>query len=635
MEEDMMERERLLDDLLQAARAGSLSRRDVLRRALGLGLGLPTIGILLAACGGDDDDDDGDDDTPTNTPEAGGGDPTEVEEEPTEPEEEDPTEEPAGDATEEPEDATEAPEEATATEADTGGSTAQSLSFDAATTGGGGGQANTALIGYCYVASGGSMFEVRRLVDSRLIAWMADLSDFVGEIAEEWSVDETTITFNLRQNAAWHDGTPLTSADVLFTYNLIANPETASRYAGAFSFVVGYEALKAGEADTLEGLTAPDDYTVVIELTQPDSGILPQLPDIDILPSHILAGVSGAAICEDAFWIDDNRIGSGPYRWGQLVEAQRIELEAFEDYYLGAPNIAQINLLLFGNYETSLAAFEEGSNMAAPLNADNLEYAQGFDFARIETQSTGVLALFVNGYNPDIPLFGDKRVRQAMSYAIDRQAIAEALYLGLAAEPTYRTTPWLDWTDSPDLNHYDYDPDRARELLEEAGWGLEADVEFTLWYYYPDQVTAAVVQAIQQYLGEVGITAVPRLNEGGAMAEEQNNNTWGLIYGAWGIGPPVNMTQVWRPDEDSVYRYSNPEFEELMATARATFDVDEQRDAYSQAVAILNDELPFVWLFNRQNLVVVNEKLDTAGPGGWAAGSLMYHNFIEDWTLES
>ncbi len=118
------------------------------------------------------------------------------------------------------------------------------------------------------------------------------------------------------------------------------------------------------------------------------------------------------------------------------------------------------------------------------------------------------------------------------------------------------------------------------------------------------------------------------------MAEDRDAGTWTLIYGAWGINPPGNMTQVWFCGDDATYPYCNEEYLELMDQARRTFDVEEQRDLYRQAVAILNEELPFIFLFNRNNLVVVNERLNT-GEGAWAAGSLMYHNFIEDWTLES
>lgn len=611
----MFDKEQELNDLWQAAQSGTISRRDLIRRGLALGLGVPTIGVLLAACGSSKS-------TPTAATQA--------------------TSAPAGTT---PTTSAAATSAATATSgaaaaspsaaASVAASTSSgSLSFDCGTTGGGGGQANTALAGYCYVVGGGSMFEVRRCVDSRLFAWKPDLSDYIPELAQKWDIDQTkmTITFHLQPNAKWHDGQALTSDDVLFTFNLLANPATGSRYEGAFANVHGYSDVKDGGATTLSGITAPDSHTVVMQLDKLDAGLLPQIPDMDILPKHVVGSTAPAKICESQFWIDNTqRVGAGPYKWSQRVADQRIELEAFSDYFLGAPKIAKVNLLLFSSYETSLAAFAQQSSYAAPLTVDNLSYAKGLSFGDVSTQSSGVLILEVNTYLKDVPLLGDKRVRQAISYAIDRKTIASQLYKNVAAVPTYWTTPWLAWSKSSNLNTYDYNVDKAKSLMKAAGWSSTR--QFTLWYYYTDQVTASVVEAIAQYLAAIGINAKPRLNSGGDMSAAVKAGTWEFVYGAWGLNPALNMSQVWNCQ--STLKYCNSQFDNLMNQARSTLDQTKQRDLLKQAVQILNDELPTIWLFNRQNIVVSNKKLNTNGHQAWATGSLMYHNYIEDWTLTS
>ena len=612
----MMDNERDLNDLWQAAQSGSLSRRELIRRGLALGLGVPTIGVLLAACGKSNSATTVA--TTAGTAAAAGTTPTTAT---------------SANATSTASSAVSASPSAVASAA--AGTSAGSLSFDCGTTGGGGGQANAALTAYCPVTSGGAMFEVRRCVDSRLFAWKPDLSDFIPEIAQKWDIDQTkmTITFHLNPNAKWHDGQAVTSDDVLYTLNLAANPATVSRYASAFVSVEGYADVKDGAATTLSGITAPDANTVVIQLTKLDAGLLPQIPDLDILPKHVLGTTAPAQICQAPFWTDNStRIGAGPYKWSQRVDGQRIELDAFPDYVLGAPKIAKVNLLLFTSYETSLAAFAQQSNFASPLTVDNLDYAKGLSFGTVSTQSSGVLILEVNTKLKDVPLLGDKRVRQAISYAIDRKTIAAQLYKNVAATPTHWTTPWLDWTKSDSLTTYDFDVNKAKSLLKDAGWS--SNRQFTLWYYYTDQVTAAVVEAISQYLAAIGINAKPRLDSGGAMAAAVKDGSWEFVYGAWGLSPALNMSQVWNCQASST-QYCNSQFDDLMNQARSTLDQTKQQDFLKQAIAILNDDLPSIWLFNRQNIVVANNKLDYAGHQAWATGSLMYHNYIEDWTVTS
>ena len=510
------------------------------------------------------------------------------------------------------------------------------LSFDAATTGGGGGKPNASLVDYCYLINGGSQFELNRMVDSRLITLSADLNEFVGELAESWEIEGTTARFNLHPNALWHDGAPLTARDVVFTINVLADPTSNSRWGASFASVQGYEEMLAAFATPaadpireLSGVSAPDETTVVIELTQPDSGLLPGFIFINILPEHILGEVDRGQLCEQSYWTE-NRVGSGPFKFVQLVEGERIELEAFDDYFLGRPEIDQLNLLFFSSFETSLAAFQQGSIAAAPMTVLDVDLIDSLDFAEIRTTPAGVGSLLVNTQQP---AFTDKRVRQAISYAIDRATITESLFRGFA-DPVTSEIPYLDWTQSADLNPYLYDPERARELLEEAGW--TGDETYTLWYYYPDQLTATVMEAVQQYLAAVGINVELRFDDAsGVRVQEFEEGTWFLTYGSFGAQPaPANLSIIWGCQARDTWTYCNPAFDEAMEAALRTYDREEQAEYYRTAIAILNEELPWVFLFDRKNLMAVNtERLDTGDTEVWGPGHIMYRNNVENWTV--
>jgi peptide/nickel transport system substrate-binding protein len=571
LEEDLMKGEPLrIDRLIEQAANGSISRRDLIKRATALGLGAPMIGALLGA----------------------------------------------------------------ASMATPGGASAQemTLSFDGGATGGGSGKPNAAATEYCYIVNGGSQYELNRMVDARLITLSADLQGFVGDVAESWDVKDTTVTFKLNPKAKWHDGTPLTSKDVAFTLNVLTDPASTSRWGNAFKHIQGYdEAQKATSPTSLTGIATPDDQTVVLTLTQPDSGLLNGFMFVNLLPEHILGKVARADLPTQPFWTK-GRIGAGPFKFNQLVEGERIEMEAFADYHLGAPKISKLNLLFFASFETSLAAFQQGTNLVAPFTVNDVNVVKGISGAEIVTTPAGVGAIWFNVKQPEL---SDKRVRQAMAYAIDKKTICEQLFQGYA-DPVSTEIPYVKWAQPTDANPYNYDPDTAKKLLSDAGW--KNDKTFTLWYYYPDQVTATVMEAIQQYLAAVNVKVDLRFDDGsGVRTQQVKDGTWEMIYGSFGAQPaPSSLSVVWGPPGLANFTYSSDAFNAEMDAALKTYDQAEQAKHYQAAIKILNDDSPWIWLFNRKNLIAVHtDKLTTGSTPAWGPANIMYENHAQDWTVKS
>jgi len=480
------------------------------------------------------------------------------------------------------------------------------------------------------VLNGGSQFELNRMVDARLITLGADLQGFVGDLAESWDVADITATFKPRQNAKWHDGTPVTAKDIVFTLNVLTNPATTSRWGGAFKSVVGYtEAQTATSPTALSGITAPDDYTVQIDLTQADSGLLADFFFINIIPEHILGAVDRTKIAEEAFW-SNGRIGAGPFKFVKLIEGERLELEANPDYHFSEPVISKLNLLFFANFETTLAAFQQGPSLISPMSVNELELVQGIEGAEIVTTPAGVAAIWVNNNQPE---FSDKRARQAIAYAIDKKTITETLWLG-DADPVSTEIPYVTWAQPADANPYNFDPEKAKSLLAEVGW--DSSISFKLWYYYADQVTATVMEAVQQYLAAVGITVDLQFDDGsGVRTKEVEDGTWYLTYGSFGTQPaPSNLSVVCGPPGKKNFTYSSAEFDAEIAAALLTYDQAEQATHSQAAVKILNEDAPWIWLFDRKNLIAVHtDKLTTGTTPAFGPGHFMFHNHAFDWTV--
>ena len=276
-------------------------------------------------------------------------------------------------------------------------------------------------------------------------------------LAESYEVaeDGLTYTFHLRQGVKFHDGKEFTAADVKYTYDFYRNPDNAMTIVGDFQGI-----------DTVE---TPDDYTVVVNMASVNAASLTNWGETPIVQSEYHAEVG-----EETYATAP--IGTGAFKLVNWVPAEVVELEAFEDHFRGAPNIAKIRQEVVPDPAVRSLAIESGDSDSAlwPLLVeDSLRLAEDPDTYTVIKTSTGGVKHFP--LNNTLPQLSDKRVRQAMLYALDRQRIIDELWDGAASVAHSNLGPKYQFysiNDDPDTKHYDYNVDAANSLLDEAGWAM-------------------------------------------------------------------------------------------------------------------------------------------------------------------
>src|SRR5690606_18914675 len=236
--------------------------------------------------------------------------------------------------------------------------------------------------------------------------------------------------------------------------------------------------------------------------------------------------------------------------------------------------------------------------------------------------------------NVQTPGLDDARVRQAMMYAIDRQGILDSLFGGAADVRNSLFTQ--DWATADDLNTYPYDPERARELLAEAGYDTSRTFDFV--YYYGDSLTADVITAIQAYLAEAGINVAPRLVDPATINQMYADDTWEIGYVALGHGldPSAAQPAVACGSQISVH-FCNEEVDALFAQGLAQGDMADRAATYQQISRILNEEAPGVWLWQQARPLAFSDRF--VGPTErWQEQPVILFNMpvyneIEKWDL--
>ena len=334
--------------------------------------------------------------------------------------------------------------------------------------------------------------EINVLLFSGLTAHDAE-DQVVPGLAERWEYDEETFTytFHIRDGVKWHDGEPFTAEDVKFTIEAIMDPENGAENAPNY--------------EDVQEITVPDEKTVCFRLAEPNVAFLEYMT-MAILPKHLLEG-------EDMQQSDFFRapVGTGPYKLESWDVGQAIVMVKNEDYYLGAPHIDKVIFKIVADDNAQAVQLESGELDIAlldPKNAANFEGKDDFTCYDMTTADyRGILFNFWNDYWTE-----NRDIIPAVCYALDRQAIIDSVLLGQGM-PAYSPLQ-RNIYNNENVEHYDYNPEKAKEVLENAGCTMGADgfyerngekIGFVISVMSGEQDRIDIAQAAAQQLREVGI----------------------------------------------------------------------------------------------------------------------------------
>lgn len=425
----------------------------------------------------------------------------------------------------------------------------------------------------------------------------------------EWdqSEDGLTYIFHIDEDAKWHDGEPVTAQDVAFTYKLVAHPESGAVYFGRMEAIKGATAFHEGDADDIEGIRIVDDKTVKMTLEAASPAFLALTQGaIFLLPEHILGSIDVQDVWDASYW--RNPIGCGPYKWVEYVPEQYIHYEKFADFFLGEPKIDEIYMRL-ASEEANAIAFEKGELDIFQLAGTDIERFSQMDYT-LHNGAGSVGSLVVNTTHPWLDTV---EFRKAMLYAIDREALVDACWFGfgeVAVNPS--VTPW---TISPNATHYPYDPEKARELLDEAGWdgSVEFDLISSAGVPYLDRM--AVI--MQQNLADVGITMNIVVLEGAVISERRNTGEYDMVvvgYGSMSQNPWVQMDNFLStsipPDGINWSWYVDPVLDDLYAQAAVEMDAEALTQIFYQITERTTDQLPMLPLIVYPQVIAQSDRVD-------------------------
>ena len=564
----MTKLESQIEEIRDAILTRGLNRRDVLRRSLALGLSAPIIAGLLAACGGDDDDDDDDDEDdggedPTATTGGGGGD--------------DPT------ATEAAEGGDDEEDEPTATEAaDSGDDEDEPTATEEVMADDKGGSGRLTLLNWQaatilnpHLAQGGKDFTAASVFLLALADFNND-GELVTQLATEipslenglLAEDGTSVTWNLRQNVLWHDGTPFTAKDVVFTWEYVTHPDAAA-------------VTTKSNFDAVESVEAVDDYTVLVTFTQSTPAWFDPFTTTQslIVPEHILKDYMGATANDAPYNLDP--IGTGPYivtdfRPGDTV-LYGINMDYFEP---GKPHFDEVELKGGGDATSAARAVLQTGDVDYSLNLQVeaeilIELSDGGVGTLLTPEGPGLERLMINFTDPNVdvdgefshisvphPALSELEFRQAIALLCDRDTIATQLYgpTGNAASNILTQPPRFA---SPNTS-YEFNIDKAKTVLADAGWEVQDGVlskdGYSCNFIYQtstNSVRQKNQEIVKQALEEVGIrTEIKAIDAGVYFSSDPGNpDTYAHFYADLemftnsGTVYPIRYMSFWKSTE--------------------------------------------------------------------------------------
>lgn len=453
-------------------------------------------------------------------------------------------------------------------------------------------------------------FERINVISQALVQFKVDM-ELEPCLATEWTVSDDTMTlwFKLREGVHWHDGVPFTAEDVKYTYEWVLNPDNG--------------ALNMGLYADIDEIEVVNDYEVIFRLSQPNAFLLNNIARMPITPKH-----DG-----DREDFRQRPIGTGPYKFVSWTRDDRMVLVENEEYWGGRPNIPNLIFRAIPENATRLLAFEAGEidiyqGGVVAQEIDRLEADPNYVVQR--TPGTGYNYL---GFNTRVGGLSDVRVRQAVSYLINREGIVANVLNGIGQPgigPVSMSLPWFN----ENLHRYEYSVEKAQELLAEAGY-QPGDISLRLYTNEnPDRIRIAEI--LQYECQRAGINVEVFIEEWGAyLARVQETDDFDIFILGWSgqLDPDRAMYRQFHTNGSNNYgKYSNERVDYLLERGRMVpQESQESLDVYREAQEIVVREVPYGFINYTEEVglhhpYIGNWQAHPYGAAAWQDVQLMTKN---------
>lgn len=440
------------------------------------------------------------------------------------------------------------------------------------------------------------------------------------------SPDGRVYTFKLRKDAKFHDGHPVTAEDVVFTWETIMSDEV--------------QVVSRDGFDMVEKVETPDKYTVVFTLKEPVAAWVLNWAQTSgsIIPKHIWKDVPRAQFSK-AHEYSRKPIGSGPFKFVEWVNGSHVIVEANKDYYGEGPYLERIIYKIVPDTNTQLTMLKTGeADIAVGMQGDQVAELQRIKRLKVTLDPAAIYSHMT--FNLSNPIFQDVRVRQALSHAIPRDLIVKNVLRGVG-QPAASSTPPVSWAYNPDVKPHEFDLEKAKALLDEAGW-VDTDgdgirekggqkLAFTLHTSAGAKARERIAQIAQFYWKQIGADVTINLAEATTLfGDILENMKFDLIMFGWITGADPDQYTLYHssqiPTKENNYtgqnyaQYKNSRVDELLEKAKRTFDEEERKQLYYEIQEITAREVPLIYLYYDVNVNVAPKNLENWRPAPFTNG---------------
>jgi peptide/nickel transport system substrate-binding protein len=449
-----------------------------------------------------------------------------------------------------------------------------------------------------------------------------DLLPAIASAVPKAASDGVTYEFKLRQDVKWSDGSPVTSDDVLFTYNLIFDPAYTAFASPRRGDFTGHVA----------SISAPDKYTFVVKTKTPYAPFLVTHGQYAIMPKSVLGSLAAAAV-NSADYNSAPNVTNGAFKFVRWDKGAQVVFTKNPNYYRGAPHLDQFVYKVVPNTTAVANQLKTGELDTGQIDPSQVATMQGESSIDIVSFAVPNFQFYMQNLDPAKPagqLFADPAVRQGMYYALNRDGMVKAALFG-SGQVANSVEPPTSWAWNKDAKPvYNYDANKANQILDQAGWAKGSDgirakngkkLQFTMDYSTGSPVLTSVAQIMQQNWKAIGVDLTPReIQFAQLVTEIVDTRNFDIIL----VG--FNFTQ--DPDEAQLFAsagtahggfngfdFKNDQVDQLLSQAATTVDQNKRKQLYFQYQDIMQEQLPAPILYFLKNNYGINKRVQGYGFG--------------------